>query len=126
MQLLNAGGFPFLLLDGVHQLLNFGLKTLLKFFLHFSVFLELYRCRSDCNLQSLTSAFTLENKIPIFRDVFLKIIKNLKLVVERDQSVQLVLKLNFFFFELQLQLRVVSLLQHSCCVAGICILSLRT
>ena len=96
MDSLSVGSLHFLLLNIFHELLDLFLETLLEFFLHLRVFLELLRRGSDRDLQLLTSVFTLSNEGLVLSHVLLQVVEDLQLLVEGDQGVKLVLKLNFF------------------------------
>ena len=117
MDSLSVGSLPLLLLNLFHELLDLFLETLLEFFLHLSVFMELLGRGSDRDLQLFTSIFTLANEGLVLGHILLEVIKDLQLLIQSNQCVKFVLELNFFFFEEELQLGVLALLEHRYCEA---------
>ena len=111
------GSLPFLLLNVFHELLDLFLETLLEFFLHFSIFMELLSRGSDRDLQLFTSILALTNEGLVLGHILLEVIKDLQLLIQSNQRVKFVLELNFFFFKEELQLGVLTLLEHGYCVA---------
>ena len=109
MSLLGAGRLPLLLLNLFHELLDLVLEALLELLLHLGVFLQLLCCLSDGDLQLFTTIFTLTENSLILSDVLLQVVENLKLFVQGNKSVQLVLKFDFILFEQELQFGVFAL-----------------
>ena len=84
MDSLSVGSLPLLLLNLFHELLDLFLETLLEFFLHLSVFMELLGRGSDRDLQLLASILALTNEGLVLSDIFLEVIKDLQLFIESD------------------------------------------
>ncbi len=114
MSLLSASSLPFLLLNLIHQLIDLSLKALLELFFHLCVFLEFVSRLSESHLELFTSFFTLTNESLILCNVSFQVIENLEFLIEGNQSVQLVLKLNLFLLKSKLELRIITLDKHSC------------
>ena len=117
MDSLSVGSLPLLLLNLFHELLDLFLEALLEFFLHLSVFMELLGRGSDRDLQLFTSILTLANEGLVLGHILLEVIKDLQLLIQSNQCVKFVLEFNFFFFEEELQLGVLALLEHRYCEA---------
>ena len=102
MNSLGVGSLPLLLLNLFHELLNLLLETFLEFFLHLCVFLELLGRCSDRDLQFFAGILALADEGLVLSDIFLEVVKDLQLLIESNQGVQFVLKLNLFFLQEQL------------------------
>ena len=73
----------------------------------------------DAHLQLLAGILAFPHKRPIFSDVVLEVIKHLQLFIQSNQSVQLVLQLNVFFFQSKLELVLFPLIKKSVSEAGL-------
>ena len=91
MNSLCVGSLPLLLLNLFHELLNLLLETLLEFFLHLSVFLELLGRGSDRDLQFFAGILALADEGLVLSDIFLEVIKDLQLLIESNEGVKFVL-----------------------------------
>ena len=81
----------FLLLNLLHELVDLLLETFLELFLHIGVLFQLSRCHNNGSLELLSGILVLTSNILVFCKIFLKIIEDLELLVQSNQSVQLVL-----------------------------------
>ena len=63
-------------------------------------------------LQLLSSSFTVSHHSLVLSDILLQVIENLEFLVEGNQSVQLVLKLDLFLLKSQLELIMGTLIEH--------------
>ena len=79
-----VGSLPLLLLNLFHELLDLLLETLLEFFLHFCVFVELLSRGSDRDLQFFAGILALADEGLVLSDVFLEVIKDLQLLIESN------------------------------------------
>ena len=112
MILLEPGLLPLLLLNLIHQLLNLGLQALLKLLFRLSVFLDFVCGSCDSDLELTATILALSHEVLVLSHVLFKVIEDLEFLIESDQSVQFVLQLDFLFFELELKLCVVTMLEH--------------
>ena len=71
----------FLLLNFLHQLIDFLLETLLEFLFHFRVFLYLRRRCSDYSLKLGSGSFRLASDALVLCKIFLEVIENLKFLI---------------------------------------------
>lgn len=99
MGLLSLSSLPLLFLDLIHKLLNLGLETVLELLLHLCIFLDLLCGVCQNSLQLLSCSLAFANKLLVLSDVVLQVIEDLEFLVEGNQCVQLVFKLNFLVFE---------------------------
>ena len=99
-------------LDLVLERLNFLNQTILVLFLQLGVLLDLLRDLHNLGLELLSDSLAIADELLVFSDIFLQIIENLQLLVQCDQSVQLVLKLDFLFLERELKLVLLTLVKH--------------
>ena len=99
MSLLSLSSLPLLFLDLIHKLLDFGLETVLELLLHLCIFLDLLCGVCQNSLQLLSRSLAVANKLLVLSDVVLQVIENLEFLVEGNQCVQLVFKLNFLVFK---------------------------
>ena len=99
MGLLSLSSLPLLFLDLIHQLLDLGLQTVLELLLHLRIFLDLLCGVCQNSLQLLSCSLAFANELLVLSDVVLQVIEDLEFLVEGNQCVQLVFKLNFLVFE---------------------------
>lgn len=112
MSLLSLSSLPLLFLDLIHKLLDFGLETVLELLLHLCIFLDLLCGVCQNSLQLLSRSLAVANKLLVLSNVVLQVIENLEFLVEGNQCVQLVFKLNFLVFKSQLKLICLPLIKH--------------
>jgi len=67
----------------------------------------------DLLLKLLASIFAIADELLVFGDVLLEVVEHLKFLVESDQRVKLVLQLNFLLLKRELELVLLSLVEHS-------------
>ena len=94
------------------ELLNFLNQTVLVLFLQLGVLLDLLRNLHNLGLELLSDSLAIADELLVFGDIFLQIIENLQLLVQCNQSVQLVLKLDFLVLERELKLVLLTLVKH--------------
>ena len=112
MDLGSMVGLLLLLLNLLHKLVNFLLKTFLEFLLHIRVFFQLDRsCRYN-RLKLLSRSLVLTRDVLVLSEIFLKVIEDLQLLVEGDQRIKLVLQLLLLLLEQELQFSIATMLQH--------------
>ena len=99
-------------LNLVLQRLDFLEQAVLIFLLQLGVLLDLLRDLHNLGLELLSDSLAIADELLVFSDIFLQIIENLQLLVQCDQSVQLVLKLDFLFLERELKLVLLTLVKH--------------
>ena len=87
-------------------------QAVLVLLLHLGVFLDLLSDSCNVGLELLTGSLTVSHELLILSHVFLQVVEHLKLLIKSDQGVQLVLQLNLFLLERQLELIFVTLVQH--------------
>ena len=63
-------------------------------------------------MKLFSGIFTISHELLVLSNVFLEVVKDLKLFVESNQSVQLVLKLHLFLFQGKLELVFLALIKH--------------
>ena len=110
-----------LLLNFLHQLVDLLLETFLEFLLHFGVLLQLGGCRDDGLLKLLSCVLVLMGDVLVLSKIFLKVIEDLKFLVQGNQRIKLMLKLLFLLLKQYLQLGITALLEH--CVSEALMLS---
>ncbi len=115
MLLLTRGHLPFEVLDVRLQWLDLIVQTSLVLLVQLSVLGDLLSDHEDLLLELLTSSFTVSHHSLILSDILLQVIENLEFLVKGDQSVQFVLKLDFFFLKSQLELVMGTLIEHCLC-----------
>ena len=100
-------------LDLVLQLLNFLNQRVLVLFLQLGVLLDLLSDLHNLGLKLFSSGLAVPDKLFIFGNIFLQIIENLQLLVQRNKRVQLVLELYLLLFEGELKLVLLTLVEHA-------------
>ena len=99
MGLLSLSSLLLLFLDLIHKLLDLGLQTVLELLLHLRIFLDLLCGVCQNSLQLLSCSLAFANELLVLSDVVLQVIEDLEFLVEGNQCVQLVFKLNFLVFK---------------------------
>ena len=96
-----------LLLDG-------GRQVFLVLLFCLSVFFDASRVLVELGLELFTLLLALSDQLLVLGDVLFQIIENLEFLIEGDQSVELVLRLDIFFFAQELELCRLPLLEETC------------
>jgi len=110
--LLRLCGLPLLLLNLLHELLDFSLQAVLELLLHLGVLLHLLCCQRQSGLKLLSGGLAITNELLVLSDILLKVVEDLQFLIEGDQRVQFVLKLDFLLFEGELELIFLALVEH--------------
>ena len=87
-------------------------KTGLILLLHLCVLPDLLADLSDLDLELLSDRLTVLEQLLVLSDVSLQIIEDLQFLIEGDQGVQFVLKLDFLLLECELQLVLLTLVKQ--------------
>ena len=87
-------------------------QTCLVLLLKQSIFSELVCDLHDLVLQVLSGILTVSNELLILSNVFLKVIEDLEFLVESNERVQFVLELDLFLLQCELDLVLLSLVEH--------------
>ena len=82
-----------LLLNFLHELVDLLLETFLEFLLHLGVLFQLGRRCDNGSLKLLSSFLVLTSDVLVFSKIFLKVIEDLKFLVQGNQRIKLVFKL---------------------------------
>ena len=82
-----------LLLNLLHELVDLLLETFLEFLFHIGVLFKLGRRCDNGSLKLLSSILVLTSDVLVFSKIFLKVIEDLKFLVQGNQRIKLVLKL---------------------------------
>ena len=109
-------GLAIHLLNLSFKLPDFFNQTGLILFLQLSVLLKRLSRLSEFFLQLFASMLTFTNECLIFCDVLLQIVEDLQLVIQGDESIQFVFKLNLLLLESQLERVFIPLVEHRCCI----------
>ena len=96
------------------KLLDLRNETGLIFFLQLGVLLECLSCLSELFLQLLAGMLPFTHKSLVFGDILLQIVEDLQFLVEGNQSIQFVFKLNLLLLESQLEDIFLALVKHRC------------
>ena len=112
MPLLQLCRLALLLLNLVHELLDARLEALLELLLGLGVLLQSICRLGDGDLERAAAILALADECLVVGDILLEVIEDLQFLIERDQSVQLVLQFVFLLLEQELQVGVVRLVQH--------------
>lgn len=72
-------------------------------------------CGGDRDLKLLSCLLALKLEGLLFLNILLEVIENLQFIIQGNQGVQLVLQLDIFLLEKQLQARNVALFKHRLC-----------
>ena len=88
-------------------------QTGLILLLHLCVLLDLLADLRDLDLELLSDRLTILEQLLVLSYVSLQIVEHLQFLIEGDQGVQFVLKLDFLLLECELQLVLLSLVKQS-------------
>ena len=95
------------------KLLNLVQQTALILLLHLRVLLDLLADLCDLDLELLSDRLAVLEQLLVLGDVSLQIVEDLQFLIEGDQGVQFVLKLDFLLLECELQLVLLTLVKQS-------------
>ena len=87
----------------------------MQLLLHLRVLLDLLRQLEQFVLEFLAGTLTVPDHLLILSYVLLQVIEHLKFLIEGNQCVQFVLKLDLLFLQCQLKRILVSLVKHLSC-----------
>ena len=87
-------------------------QTILVLLLELGVFTDLLGNLQKFLLEFFTRCLAVSHHLLVLGNVFLQVVEDLELFVEGDQRVQLVLKLNLFLFQGELDLVMSTLVEH--------------
>ena len=111
--LLLLGGLARHVLDSPLELVNLGNEAGLVLLLQLGVLPDLLSRLNELVLELLASVFALPHHGLVLSHVLLEVIEHLQFFVQRNQSVELVLELDFLLLKAELQDVLLSLVQHS-------------
>ena len=110
--LLLFGHLSLEVLDVSLERLDFLKKGLLVLLLHQGVFLEVSGILDKSLLELLSGVLTVPHELLVLGNVLLEVVEDLELLVQSDQSVELVLKFDLFLLKGKLELILLALVKH--------------
>jgi hypothetical protein len=99
-------------LNVILELLDLLKQARLVLLLQLGVLLHLLRDLHDLDLKLLSGGLAITNELLVLSDILLKVVEDLQFLIEGDQRVQFVLKLDFLLFEGELELIFLALVEH--------------
>ena len=115
-----CGGLFLEVFDFGLQLLNLRDETGLQLLLHLGVLFDLLGELEELLLELLSGRLAVPHELLVLSYVLLQVVEDLQFLIEGNQRVQLVLKFYLLFFERQLQLVFVALVEHLSCERASC------
>ena len=102
------------------QFFDLGDEIGFKVFFHLGVLFDLLGELEELLLELLSGRLAVPHELLVVSHVLLQVVEDLQFLIEGNQRVQLVLKFYLLFFERQLQLVFVALVEHLSCERASC------